>query len=118
VAFVVLGLLYFPFKAGFHLAPRPCALAIDVRLALSNTAHIVLFAIFFFVTLAQFHQRRVRELALAAAATLVMGVLVELAQAATGHGNCRLRDLIPDAAGVMIAALVALSWQLRARQPD
>ena len=110
-AFVALGLLYFPLRAGFALAPRACQLALDARLvghSLQNYAHVVLFAGFFLVSRAQFRGRRGGSLAFLA--TVAMGALVELAQGLSGHGNCRLRDLIPDTAGALVGAtLLVLS---------
>jgi VanZ family protein len=111
VAFVALGLLYFPAKAGFRLAPRPCQLAIDLPLALhslTNFAHVVLFALFFVVTSAQFRAAGRPAFAWAAAATVAMGALVEAAQGVTGEGNCRARDLIPDALGALAGSVIVL----------
>jgi len=45
VAFVVLGLLYFPMKVGFRPEPHPCELTFDISLSiysLTNYPHIVL----------------------------------------------------------------------------
>lgn len=111
VAFVALGLLYFPAKVGFSLAPRPCQFALDVPLAihsLTNYAHIVLLALFFVMTSAQFRPSNRLTFAWSAAAAIVMGALVEAAQGVTGEGNCRLRDLIPDSAGILVGAVVVL----------
>jgi hypothetical protein len=121
LAFVVLGLLYFPAKVGFRLEPRPCQLAFDVPLAihsLTNYAHVVLFALFFVMTSAQFRPSNRLTFAWSAAATIVMGALVEVAQGVTGEGNCRLRDLIPDAAGILAGSLIVLllkrmGWRAR-----
>lgn len=111
VAFVVLGLLYFPAKVGFRLDPNPCQLAFDIPLAihsLTNYGHIVLFAVFFVMTSAQFRVLDWRAFAWSAAATVMMGALVEVAQGVTGEGNCRLRDLIPDSLGIMIGSIIVL----------
>jgi VanZ family protein len=111
VAFVVLGLLYFPSKVNFHLDPHPCQLAFDLPLAihsLTNYAHIVLFALFFVMTSAQFRRLNRQTFAWSALATIVMGVLVEIAQGVTGEGHCRLRDIIPDAAGIFVASIIVL----------
>jgi len=110
-AFVVLGLLYFPAAVGFRPEPRPCQLAFDLPLAvhsLTNFAHVVLFALFFVMTAAQFREWGRAAFAWSAAATVLMGALVEAAQGLTGEGNCRLRDLIPDSAGVLLGAAVVL----------
>jgi VanZ family protein len=110
-AFVALGLFYFPAKVGFRLAPRPCQLAFDIPLAvhsLTNYAHVVLFALFFVMTSAQFRPSDRRAFFWSAAATLVMGALVEVAQGVTGEGNCRLRDLIPDSVGILVGSIIVL----------
>lgn len=111
IAFAALGLLYFPAKAGFRLDPHPCQLTFDISLAvhsLTNYGHIVLFALFFLMASAQFRMSNRRAFAWAALATIVMGLLVEVAQGLTGEGNCRLRDLIPDALGILAGSGIAL----------
>ncbi len=121
VAFVALGLLYFPTKVNFQLNPRSCQFTFDTSLAihsLTNYGHIVLFAVFFVMSSAQFRMSNRPAFAWAALAAIVMGVLVELAQGVTGEGNCRSRDLIPDAAGIVFGAtivwlLIRLGWRPR-----
>jgi hypothetical protein len=111
VAFVVSGLLHFPAKAGFQLDPNPCQLTFDVPLAihsLTNYAHVVLFALFFVMTSAQFRGPTRSTLAWSALAAIVMGALVEVAQGVTGEGNCRSRDLIPDAVGILVGSTTVL----------
>jgi hypothetical protein len=46
--------------------------------------------------------------------TLVMGALVEIGEGISGRGNCRLRDLVPDSAGVLLGTTAVLLWR-RAR---
>ena len=71
--------------------------------ALTKCKHIVLFGIFFLMTYAQ--------VALwATLATMVMGVLIELEEGATGTGYCHLHDLLPDAAGALLGAVIATMW--------
>lgn len=88
--------------------------------SLTNYAHIVLFGIFFLFS--AFHaiadRTSIRSaLTFAAIATVLMGALVELAEGATGSGHCRLRDLIPDGAGIVLGALVFVgllqAWKFR-----
>jgi hypothetical protein len=82
VAFVVLGLLYFPAKVGFRLDPNPSQLTFDIAFAahsLTNYAHTVLFAVFFLMTSAQFRLSNRPAFAWSALATIVMGALVEVA---------------------------------------
>jgi VanZ family protein len=48
--------------------------------------------------------------------SVAMGTLVELAQGITGRGHYRLRDLIPDAAGIMVGFGIVYLWnRLRIR---
>jgi VanZ family protein len=114
ITFVFLGLLFFPARVGFHLDPQPCEWELSLPLALfslTKYAHIVLFAIFFLLTTVQARRySRRTQLLIAACAVLAMGVYVEMAQALTGKGHCRLRDLIPDAAGALLGALLVVSW--------
>ena len=116
VLFIALALAYFPMRSGFRFQPPTCELAPDARLAMSslgNHAHVVLFGLFFVMSAIHFGGRRWSDrgaLARAAVVTLCVGALVELAQGATGTGNCRLRDLSPDSAGVLAgAALLVLA---------
>jgi len=112
-AFVVVGLLYFPARVGFHLSPRACQVALDVPLALhslTNYPHIILFTIFFVMSTRQFLASTGSTFLLAGLMTLVMGALVEAAEGITGRGNCRLRDLIPDSAGAVIGAVGVYFW--------
>jgi len=111
IAFITLGLLYFPAKAGFQLDPHPCEMTFDFPLAihsLSNYAHIVLFALGFALTSAQFRTWNWSAFAWAAAITIVLGALVEVAQGVTGQGHCRLRDLIPDTVGALAGSVIVL----------
>ena len=121
VAFVASGLLYFPAKVGFHLNPNPCQFIFDTSLAihsLTNYGHVVLFAMFFVMSSAQFRVSDRTTLAWAALAAITMGALVELAQGVTGEGNCRSRDLIPDAVGILVGVatvrlLIRIGWRPR-----
>ena len=115
VTFVALGLLFFQARVGFHLNPQPCECALNVPLALfslTNYGHVVLLAIFFLLTAVQARGYPApRQYLIAAGAVLTMGVYVEVAEGITGKGHCRLRDLVPDAAGALLGALVLVSIQ-------
>ena len=114
ITFAVLGLLYFPASVGFHLHPQPCEGLPNMALAvysLRNYAHIVLFVLFFIMTSAQFNMSRWSGFGWAAAACVAMGILVELAEGVSGEHHCRPRDLIPDAAGIMIGAGIVFLWK-------
>ena len=120
VTFVVLGLLYFPVSVGFRLNPQPCELVVNMPLAvhsLTNYRHIVLFVLFFLMTSAQFRMSQWRGYAWVAVACIVMGLLVEIAQGISGNHHCRLRDLIPDAAGVVLGAGIVFLWNTMRRRP-
>ncbi len=54
---------------------------------------------------------RTADFAWAALATIAMGALVEVGQGVSGKGHCRLRDLIPDAAGVLLGSVLVLLWK-------
>lgn len=111
--FILLSIAFFPARTGFRLAPRECDLAFSALLAassLTNYAHIVLFCLFFVGTLAQFRLKTGSAFAWAAVATTVMGAVVELEQGLTGKGHCRLRDLVPDAAGGLLGAAIMFAW--------
>src|SRR6266496_2661591 len=115
-AFVVVSLLYFPARVGFHLHPQPCELAPSFRLAiysLQNYPHIILFGAFYGLSWAQFRSAGPARFAWAALATLIMGALVELAEGVSGQGHCRVRDLVPDAAGALLVALPLALWYRR-----
>ena len=120
VTFVLLGLLYFPASVGFRLNPQPCELSLNMPLAihsLTNYRHIVLFVLFFLMTSAQFRMSKWWGYAWAAVACIAMGTLVEAAQGICGIGHCRLRDLIPDAAGVVLGAGLVFLWNSMRGRP-
>ncbi len=117
--FVVLGLLYFPWQSGFHVAAPSCEWTFDAALAvhsLGNYKHIVLFTLFFFLTYTQFSEVR-RPILLALAACIAMGLLVELAQGASRYHHCRMRDLIPDATGALAGALLVVAGRKLSSAP-
>lgn len=107
VAFVALGVLWMPARAGFRLAPENCEMAMSFALAIhsiTNYKHIVLFAIFAIMTLAQFDPGDRWRFAKLAFIALGMTIAVEGEQALLGVGHCRVRDLVPNAAGSVIGA--------------
>jgi hypothetical protein len=119
ISFIVLGLLYFPLAVGFHLNPQPCELTPSLSLALysfSNYPHIVLLTLFFVMTSRQISMSHWSGFVWAGVATVVMGALVELAEGIAGKGHCRLRDLIPDATGAVIGAVLVMLWRVGSRQ--
>lgn len=126
--FVVVGLGTFALRAGWptiSLTPTACEGLVEAPLALysfRNTPHIALFALCFIVARAQLRgsitetRSRRRANIGAFAMTLAIGALVELAEGVTGAGHCRLRDLLPDAAGALLGwAVLAMVATLVAR---
>ena len=121
ITFVILGLLYFPVSIGFRLNPQPCELIPNFSLAvysLTNYPHIMLFILFFLMTSAQFRMSHWSGYAWAAAACMVMGILIEVAEGINGNHHCRSRDLIPDAAGVVLGSIILLLWNKMRERPQ
>ncbi|MGH2375386.1 MAG: hypothetical protein ACRDIC_18175 [bacterium] len=120
LAFVVLGLLSFPAQAHFRVHVPKCELLFPtmqvVMLSLQNYALIALFAGFYWMSWVQFRRTEAR-LVWALLATLLVGALVEIAEGMTGRGHCRVRDLVPDAAGALGAALALALWSRLTRKP-
>jgi len=113
--FVILAFVWIPARAGFHLHRPECEtrLSLDLVLfSLTNYKHVFLFAVFFLMTRVQLG-RTPYALLIATAATLAIGVLIEIEQGATGDGHCRMRDLFPDSAGALVGALIARIWKKR-----
>jgi len=112
VAFVVLGVLFFPARVGFHFHPQPCETQFNLSLALfslTNYGHLVRFAIFFLMTCVQARRLSPRaQFLIALAAVIAMGIYVEAAEGITGDGHCRVRDLVPDIAGALLGAAIWL----------
>ena len=112
--FVLLSLAYIPARTGFQLQWPHCEGVPSLALAafsLNNYAHIVLFALFFLVTVMQFPVRGGSALAWSALSTLVMGVFVELLEGATQTGHCRLRELVPDTAAAALGTVIVMGFQ-------
>jgi hypothetical protein len=113
--FVILAFVWIPARTGFRLHWPPCQMRLSLDLvlfALTKYKHIFLFGMFFLMTSVQLGRRPYASL-LAAAATLAVGVLIELEEGATGTGICAMRDLFPDAAGALGGALIATIWKGR-----
>jgi len=82
---------------------------------LSKGPHIILFALFFLLTAAQFDTIDRRSLAWSLVATVGLGFLIEIEEGLTRTGNCRYTDVLPDIFGALIvmAALMILAMSLR-----
>lgn len=120
LAFVVLGLLSFPAQADFRVHAPRCDQLIPTMhvlvLSLQNYAYIALFAGFYWMSWVQFRRTEARFV-WALLATLLVAALVEVAEGMTGRGRCRVRDLVPDAAGALGAALLLALWSRVRRKP-
>ena len=113
--FVILAFVWIPARTGFHLHPPPCQMQFTLDLVLGSIIkykHISLWAAFFLMTWVQF-RRRPYALLIAAVATLAVGILIELEEGATGTGNCRATDLLPDLTGALIGTVIATIWRRR-----
>jgi len=100
--------LYFLAKGGFRVSPPNCEWTFGMALArhsLTNYPHIILFTLFFLLTYAQLPAAP-RAIIWSTAATVAMGLLVELAQGVSGDGHCRMRDLIPDSVGALLGFVI------------
>ena len=123
-AFVVLGLLYFPAQTHFHVHVPKCEQILPtiqvLVLSLHNYVYIALFAGFYWMSWVQF-QRADARVVWALLATLLVAALVEIAEGMTGGGrgqvHCRVRDLAPDVAGALGAALLLAVWARLRRKP-
>jgi hypothetical protein len=119
-AFVVLGLLYFPAQTHWRVHAPKCEQLIPtmrvLELSLRNYAYIALFAGFYWMSWVQFRRNKPRVV-WAFLATLLVGAIVEIAEGMTGRGQCRLRDLVPAAAGALAAALVLALWSRLFKKP-
>ena len=123
-AFVVLGLLYYPAQTHFRVHAPKCELLLPtlhlIVPLLHNYAYIALFAGFYWISWVQFGRSDARGV-WALVATLLVAALVEIAEGMTGGGrgqvHCRVRELVPDAAGAVGAALLLAIWSRLRRKP-
>ena len=121
-AFVLLGLLYFPAHTHFRVHVPKCEQILPtvqvLLLSLHNYAYIALFAGFYWMSWVTFQRSDARGI-WALLATLLVAALVEIAEGMTmaGRGHCRVRDLVPDAAGAVGAALLLAVWSRLRRKP-
>jgi hypothetical protein len=110
--FIVLAFVWIPARTGFHVHRPDCNLQLNVDLALFSMTkykHIFLFGMFYLMMRVQLGRTRYAML-IAAAATIAVGILIEIEETATRTGYCNLRDLVPDAAGALIGEVI---WRIR-----
>ena len=109
VAFMVLAVLGIPLRAGFDVERPVCELTptrVQVVESFGNTPHVIIFAVLFIVTAVQFRGSLWRRLGWTTLIALGFGILLELEQTLTRTGNCDLQDLVPNATGMLIGAVV------------
>ena len=114
-AFIILAFVWIPARTGFHFHRPNCNLQLSVDLALfaaTKYKHIFLFGMFYLMTRVQLGRTRYAML-ISVAATMVVGILIELEETATRTGNCNLRDLVPDAAGALVGEAIWRIWRRR-----
>jgi VanZ family protein len=119
---MVVAVARIPARTGFHLSSPSC----DVQLSLENVArsmtklpHMILFGLFFLLTMIQFDRVDRRTLAWSFLATVVLGLIVEIEEGATRTGNCRITDVLPDFIGaIVVMALVIIVVMIRNRLGD
>ena len=110
-ALVIYGVLAIPARTGFELVSPTCEMLPSLEgagQALTKLPHIILFGIFFIVTAIQFPRTARYRFVWAMLATIAFGLVIELEEGATQTGNCRMRDLLPDALGGFIGIGVVL----------
>lgn len=101
-----------PARTGFRLIAPACdwRLTLDnLMLSLTKIPHVLLFAVFFLLTLVQFDRISRTSLGLSLLATAAISILVEIQQGATRTGNCRLTDVAPNLLGGCLAAALVLA---------
>jgi len=123
-AFIVLGLAYFPAQTHFRVHVPKCEQILPTLqvlvLSLHNYAYIAVFAGFYWMSWIAFRRSDARVF-WALFATLLVAVLVEVAEGMTSVGRgqvqCRVRDLAPYIAGGLGAALLLAIWSRLRRKP-
>jgi hypothetical protein len=114
-AYLVVATTRIPARTGYRLSNVACNMRVtseNVGLSLTKLPHIILFGAFFLLTAAQFDRLDPRTLTWSVAATVALGVLVEIEEGATRTGNCRMTDVLPDLCGALIAAVLITSIAL------
>jgi hypothetical protein len=111
VAFIILGLLYFPAIMGFRIDPHPCDLTFNTPVfvqSLSNYGHIILFSVFSLMTTRQLRMSGWQRFGCSIALTMAMGAAVEIAQGLSGTHHCKTIDLVPDFIGALLGVIVVV----------
>ena len=118
VAYLLFAVLLIPARVGFQIQPLVCEFPVSVAsglYSLPKWGHVLPSALLSLTTLMQFRQRGARALLWAVALTLGLGLVAEFEQGVFRNGNCRMRDLIPDAAGAFLGAAIGWAWSASRR---
>lgn len=118
-AWMLLGVMTIPARTGFHFQPLRCDARLtagNVGASLSKGPHVILFGLFFLLTAAQFDRIDRRSMAWSLAATLALGLLVEIEEGLTRTGNCRYTDVLPDLFGGLIVMAVLMTAAMLVRR--
>jgi hypothetical protein len=117
--YMLVAAVKIPMRTGFHLVSPSCDTALtlhNVQLSMTKVPHMVLFGVFFLITVVQFDRVDRKAVAWSLVATAALGLLIELEEGATRTGNCRITDVLPDIFGALIAAIVVtaamMTWNV------
>jgi hypothetical protein len=107
-AYMIIAIARIPARTSFRLVEPSC----DTRLTLENAErsltkvpHMVLFGFFALLTAVQFSRLDRRTVYWSLAATVALGLIIELEEGATRTGNCRITDVLPDIVGALVVLL-------------
>jgi VanZ family protein len=118
--YMLVAVTRIPARTGFQLHPPACDTRLTIEnigLSLTKIPHMVLFGIFFLLTVMQFDEIGRKSIAWSVLATLALGLLVEIEEGATRTGNCRITDVLPDLVGALLAAALLMLLVLIRRRP-
>lgn len=123
-AWLLWSLTRIPARTGFRFAMPTCdwrPTADNLALSMTKVPHILLFGVFFLLTLVQFDRINRTSISLSLLATAAMSLLVEIQQGATRTGTCRLTDMAPNLLGGLLVAVPALMmaamWRRQRTRP-
>jgi hypothetical protein len=118
-AYLILAIARIPMRTGFRFVPPVCDLhpsLANAALSLTKLPHVVLFGLFFMLTVMQFSRLDRATVMWSIFATVALGALVELEEGATRTGNCRMTDLLPDLVGALIGAVLIMLMVMGGRE--
>jgi hypothetical protein len=110
-AYMLYGVTRIPARTGYRLISPVCDTRLTMEnagLSLTKVPHIVLFGLFFLITVVQFDHIDRSALTWSLGATLALGLIIELEEGATRTGNCRITDVLPDLLGALIVAALLM----------